>query len=81
MIQGQKHTIKENKTYFLTMTIINWIDVFTRKNHCDTVIQALNYCQKEKGLNIFAFCIMSNHIHMLVNVNETHELKKCNKRF
>lgn len=81
MIQGQKHTIKENKTYFLTMTVINWIDVFTRKNHSDTVIQALNYCQKEKGLNIFAFCIMSNHIHMLVNVNEPHELKNVIRDF
>lgn len=81
MIQGQKHTIKANKTYFITMTVVNWVDVFTRKNHCDLIINALKYCQKEKGLNIFAFCIMSNHIHMLVNANEPFELKDVIRDF
>jgi hypothetical protein len=32
MEQGVKQNIKENKTYYLTMTVIHWIDVFTRKN-------------------------------------------------
>ena len=78
MEQGVKQNIKENKTYYITMTVVHWIDVFTRKNHCDAIIESLKYCQKFKGLNIFAYCIMSNHIHMLVNASEPFELKDVN---
>ena len=77
----KKHNIKENKTYFLTMTVVNWVDVFTRKNHCDAIIESLKYCQKEKGLQIFAYCIMSNHIHMLVNTLSPFELKDVIRDF
>jgi putative transposase len=81
MIQGVKQNIKENKTYYITMTVVHWVDVFTRKNHCEAIIESLKYCQKEKGLNIYAYCIMSNHIHMLVNTNEPFELRDVIRDF
>lgn len=37
MRQGVKHTIKKNFSYYLTMTVVNWVDVFTRKNHKNTL--------------------------------------------
>lgn len=39
--------------------------VFTRLNHKNTLMDALKYCQQNKGLEIYAYCIMSNHIHMM----------------
>lgn len=30
------------------------------------LIENLKFCQKEKGLEIYAWCIMSNHIHLIV---------------
>ena len=81
MKQGQKQNIKKNASYFITMTVVNWVDVFTRKNHADIIIDALRYCKKEKGLNVYAFCIMSNHIHMLVNTNEPFVLKDTIRDF
>jgi putative transposase len=53
MEQGVKQNIKENKTYYLTMTVVNWIDVFTRKNHCDAIIESLKYCQKPAPLDLY----------------------------
>ena len=55
----------QNGLYFLTMTIVEWIDLFTRPVYKDIVIESLKYCQKEKGLEIYAYCIMSNHLHLL----------------
>lgn len=48
MQQGQKHNLKSNKAYFVTMTVVDWVDVFTRKNHRDVLIESLKHCQKEK---------------------------------
>jgi REP element-mobilizing transposase RayT len=53
--------------YFLTFTVIDWIDVFTRKNYRDMLLDSLVYCQKEKGLVIHAFVIMSNHVHCILS--------------
>jgi len=81
MKQGVKHTIKKNTSYFLTLTIVGWIDVFTRKNHKEAVIESLRYCIKNKGLNVYCFCLMPNHLHMIVNCNEPFELKDTIRDF
>lgn len=38
--------------YFITTTVVGWIDVFTRKQLADVVVESLRFCQKEKGLII-----------------------------
>ena len=53
-------------TYFLTLTVVNWIDAFSRRRYRDIVVDSLKYCQKNKGLEVFAFVIMTNHIHLIV---------------
>jgi|GEM_PF-1130034 len=59
-----KATTTEN-AYFITITVVGWIDIFTRVNQKKGIIKALQYCQRNKGLEIYAYCIMSSHIHML----------------
>jgi len=60
--------------YFVTMTVKHWIDVFTRKDYKDIIVNSLQYCQKEKGLEIFAWVIMSNHLHLIVRAKEDYSL-------
>jgi putative transposase len=81
MKQGKKQNIKSDKAYYLTLTVVGWVDVFTRQNHRDALIESLKYCQKEKGLIIFAYCIMSNHIHMIVNTDEPFLLRDTIRDF
>ena len=81
MQQGVKQTIKSNASYFLTLTVVGWIDVFTRKNHKDAIIDALRYCIKNKGLNVYCYCLMSNHLHLVVNTDEPFQLKDVIRDF
>ena len=57
---------EQDKLYYVTFQVVRWIDIFTRKVYRDILIESLRYCQKEKGLEIYAFVIMSNHIHLLI---------------
>ena len=41
--------------------------VFTRKEYRDILIESLKYCQKEKGLLLHGWCIMSNHVHLVAS--------------
>ena len=52
--------------YYVTFQIVNWIDIFTRKVYRDIIIDSLRFCQQNKGLEIFAFVVMSNHLHLLI---------------
>jgi len=51
---------------YLTLTIVGWIDIFSRKKYRDIIIDSLKYCQKNKDLKIYSYVIMTNHIHMIV---------------
>lgn len=48
----------QHAVYFITSTVHQWVDVFTRQDYADIIINSLNYCQKEKGLIIYAWVIM-----------------------
>jgi len=56
----------QEKAHFITATVIDWVDVFTRKNYRDCVIECLDYCIKNKGMVLYGYVIMSNHIHLIL---------------
>jgi putative transposase len=56
--------------YYLTSTIVGWIDIFSRKAYRDIVIDSFKYCIQHKGLHLHAYVIMSNHVHLIVSVDE-----------
>ncbi len=51
--------------YYLTLQVVKWIDIFTRNVYKDIIVDSLQFCQKNKDLTVFAYVIMSNHIHLL----------------
>jgi putative transposase len=70
-----KYTVKDqNALYFLTFTIVGLVDVFSRKVYRDIMIASLKYCQKNKGLELFAYVIMSNHVHLIARADEGYLL-------
>jgi len=60
----------ERVLYFLTFTVVNWIDAFTRDIFRDIFYDSCKFCIKNKGLQIYAYCIMTNHIHLIANSNK-----------
>ena len=61
--------------YFVSFAVQGWVDVFTRNEYKDILIENLKYCQKHKGLEIFAWCIMTNHLHLMVRAEEGYLLQ------
>jgi REP element-mobilizing transposase RayT len=51
--------------YFVSFAVVEWLDVFTRNAYKDIIIESLHFCQREKGMEIFAWCIMTNHFHLI----------------
>tara|TARA_B110000091_G_scaffold6566_1_gene6410 strand:- start:1761 stop:2360 length:600 start_codon:yes stop_codon:yes gene_type:complete len=56
----------QEKTHFITATVVDWIDAFTRKSYKDVIIDRLAFCIEKKVMLLYGYVIMSNHIHLLV---------------
>lgn len=69
--------------HFITFAVVEWVDVFTRKEYRDILLESLRYCQRERGLVIYCWCVMSNHIHLIVSArnNDTSEILRDFKKF
>jgi len=70
--------------YFVSFAVVEWIDVFTRNEYKDILLESLAFCQKNKGLEVFAWCIMPNHMHLVfrsVGDNKPEDLLGDFKRF
>ena len=65
-----KYKIRDQeKLYFVSFAVVDWIDVFIRNEYKDIVIDSLSYCQKNKGLEIYAWCIMTSHVHLIIGTH------------
>lgn len=71
------------KPYFISFAIVNWIDLFTRKDYVDIVTESLSYCIQKKGLIVNAWCVMSNHVHLIVRSeqNSLSDIMRDLKKF
>ena len=72
---------EKDVAYFITITTVGWIDVFTRLRQKYVIINALKYCQQHKSLEIYAYCIMPSHIHLLCKADENDLLSNIIRDF
>jgi len=64
----------DNQTalYFLTFTVVEWVDIFTRKLYVDILLESFTYCRENKGLQLYAYVVMSNHVHVIVKAENNN---------
>lgn len=62
---SRRYKTYEGGLFFVTLTVVGWIDVFSRREYGDCLVQNLQYCQEKKGLQLYAYCIMSSHLHLI----------------
>lgn len=67
MSEGGYKIRNQEAIHFITFATVEWVDVFTRKEYRDIVLDSLKFCQAEKGLLLHCWCIMSNHLHLIVS--------------
>jgi REP element-mobilizing transposase RayT len=66
----------ENLMHYITITVIEWIDIFTKLKYFEILSESLSYCRKNKGLLLYDFVFMSNHIHLIVRAKEGNKLSR-----
>ena len=76
-----KTTTLTKNLYFITSTVIDWMDIFTRPIYKHIVTESLEYCQANKGLEIYAWVLMTNHLHIIIGTREGYVLANVIRDF
>jgi REP element-mobilizing transposase RayT len=58
--------------YFVSFATVYWLDVFVRDHYFDEVLESLDFCRKKKGMEIYAYCIMTSHIHLIFRAKDSN---------
>ncbi|MCX2745300.1 transposase [Mangrovivirga sp. M17] len=81
-MSGDRYKITDqNGIHFCTITVVDWIDIFTRMEYRDIIVESLKYCISSKGLELYSWVIMSNHIHLIGSVSPPHKFSNFLRDF
>lgn len=70
-----KYKIRDQQNlHFITFATVNWIDALSRPEYKDILVDSLNYCVSNKGMEIYVWVIMSNHVHLIASAKENYNL-------
>ncbi len=69
--------------YFISFSTVFWVDVFVRRIYFDCIVENLNHCVDNKGMEVYAWCIMPSHVHLVFksNIQKPDELIRDFKSF
>ncbi|MDC0584317.1 transposase [Bacteroidales bacterium] len=65
--------------YFVSFATVYWVDVFVREQYFMIFMDSLDYCRRNKGLELFAYCVLPSHVHILFrdkNANPSKLIKE-----
>ncbi len=64
---GEAYQINDQEaTYYMTFQVVGWADIFSRQIYRDVVIDSFKFCRLNKGMELNAYVIMTNHIHVIM---------------
>ncbi|MEI9911339.1 MAG: transposase [Bacteroidota bacterium] len=67
--------------YFLTFNTVDWIDIFIRPVYKQIIVHSLNHFIEHKGLTVYAWCLMTNHLHLLAQADENCVIAEIEKEY
>ena len=69
-MEGKHKFSNPEGIYFITFSVIGWIDIFTRNRYREIFVESLNYCIQNKGLTVYIWVLMSNHVHLVAKAEK-----------
>ena len=67
---SKKYKFTDNsKLYFVSFVVTNWIDLFIRNEYRNILISSIKHCQSEKDLELYGWCIMTSHVHLIIGTS------------
>jgi putative transposase len=77
-----RYRADEHYPYFCTINVLEWVPVLLEARYIEPIIDSLRFCRRQKGLQLFAFVIMPNHLHLIAGADgDLHGIMRDFKRY
>ena len=63
--------------YFISFATVYWLDVFTRQEYFNVLEESISYCRAEKGMEVYAYCFMPSHVHLIFRSSIDDDICCC----
>ena len=70
-----------DRLFFLTLTVRRWYYLFDRHQRWPILADALDYARQHKGLSLYGFVFMLNHLHLIAQAPDMAGVVRDFKRF
>ena len=74
MLREDNDITEQQGCYYLTLNVVDWIDIFIRPVYKQIIAESLNYFIEKKGLSLYAWCLMTNHLHLVGQAKQDYGL-------
>ena len=81
MLRSINNNNNRQACYFITFNTVDWVDIFIRPVYKQVIVHTLNHFIDNKGLSVHAWCLMSNHLHLLAQAKEGHTIGEIEKEY
>lgn len=73
---SSKYKISDlGQIYFVTFTVVNWLPALSRPAYKELFLESIRYCQTNKGLQVYAWVVMDNHVHLVIGTKGEEKLE------
>jgi putative transposase len=77
-----RHRFYDNEyPYFMTCTVVGWQAVFTRPEAVQIVFDSWDFLKREKGLRLYGYVILENHLHLIASAPDLSNAMKSFKMY
>ena len=81
MTRSKYKFLEKDQPHFVTCTVVEWLPLFTNPEVVEILLESLRFLQHERGLTIYAYVIMENHMHMIASGEDLGKIMKEFKSF
>jgi putative transposase len=71
----------KDHAHFFTATCLEWKPLLAEDSMKSIIVNSLNFLNKAGRVDVFAFCIMSNHIHLIWQMLGDHKRESVQRDF
>ena len=77
MGRSRYRVLEDNKTYFISSSVIHWLPLFVIPALAEIVIDSLNFLCGKGRIKIHAWVLMETHLHLIATCSDTSgEMRK-----
>lgn len=70
MKQEKDSVTNQHACHYITFNTVDWVDIFVRPVYKYVIVDALNEFIAKRGLTIYGWCLMTNHLHLLLQAKD-----------